>query len=455
MGFQVAVAKAGQEDGEMQALENLLRYLDGKNVKFSTVPVALLALEAAHSYHLLGFQRHAANFLLANLQQTSVLKVLGSAFPHSSLFNKKVLTGSNGHKSLNANQKGAVCHQGRDLRIPFELDALGLEAEENEANAEQELFDQIAQRCLHLIDEHTEAVFQTEEWETIPLTLMTLILRRDTLKVSSELHVLAALDRWARMQCFLTSTPPSPSHKRRLLGPARLQARLLTLSPNKLRRAQAATGLLGPGELEACVKAALQPRCSCALPGELRGKRELLSRAREGHVVRSKDGHRHPRDGHPPQSREGQSQSRDMPLHYKESHVRSRARVPTDRLLAAGDEEEPDYASIESVDGSLQEVGVGEYRWRRGGQVGVWQRLEDPPRLREKRCSCAIVRHSYKQATVGGLSSMGGHHSSRRPSVSNGRARRLRGGAHQARRRAGTDPASLACLFYCLACVFD
>jgi len=197
MGFQVAVAKAGQKDGEMQALENLLRYLDGKSVKFSSVPVALLALEAAHSYHLLGFERHAANFLLANLQPTSVLKVLGSAFPHSSLFNKKVLTGSNGHKSLNANQKGALCHQGRDLRLPFELDALGLEAEENEANAEQELFDQIAQRCLHLIDEHTEAVFQTEEWETIPLTLMTLILRRDTLKVSSELHVLAALDRYS------------------------------------------------------------------------------------------------------------------------------------------------------------------------------------------------------------------------------------------------------------------
>ena len=79
-------------------------------------------------------------------------------------------------------------------------------------------------------------------------------------------------------------------------------------------------------------------------------------------MVRSKDGHRHPRDGPPPQSREGQSQRREVPLHYKESQVRSRARVPTDRLLAGGDEEEPDYASIESVDGSLQEVGVGEYR---------------------------------------------------------------------------------------------
>ena len=79
-------------------------------------------------------------------------------------------------------------------------------------------------------------------------------------------------------------------------------------------------------------------------------------------MVRFKDGHRQPRDGHPPQSREGQSQSREVPLHYKESQVRSRARVPTDRLLAGGDEEEPDYASIESVDGSLQEVGVGEYR---------------------------------------------------------------------------------------------
>ena len=38
--------------------------------------------------------------------------------------------------------------------------SLTFKVEENEANAEQELFDQIAQRCLHLIDEHTEAVLQ-------------------------------------------------------------------------------------------------------------------------------------------------------------------------------------------------------------------------------------------------------------------------------------------------------
>ena len=35
---------------------------------------------AISSYHLLGFERHAANFLLANLQPTSVLKVAYS-FP--------------------------------------------------------------------------------------------------------------------------------------------------------------------------------------------------------------------------------------------------------------------------------------------------------------------------------------------------------------------------------------
>ena len=40
------------------------------------------------------------------------------------------------------------------------LTSLTFKVEENEANAEQELFDQIAQRCLHLIDQHTEAVLQ-------------------------------------------------------------------------------------------------------------------------------------------------------------------------------------------------------------------------------------------------------------------------------------------------------
>jgi len=417
MGFQVAVAKAGQDDGEMQALENLLRFLDGKNVKFSTVSVAVLALQAAQSYHLLAFERHAANFLLANLHPNSVLKVLESAFPHSSLCNKKVLTGPS-----NKSNKEIICKGRRgSSQTPsapgFELGFLGLEAEENEANAELELFDQIAQRCLQLIDQHTEAVLQSEGWETTPLSVVSLILGRDSLKITNELPVMAALDRWARMQCFLSSTSPSPTQKRRLLGPARLQARLLTLTPTALRRVQAVTGLLGPGELEACVKALLQPRCSCALPGELGGKREQLSRAREGHLAPTS----------PP--------------------ILAATGTPTSR-----EGQEPDYASIASVDGRLEEVAVGEYRWRRG-QVGAWHRLEEAPRLREKRCTCSVVRHSYKQATAGGVSAVGGHPSNRRPSASNGRARRLRGGHLQARRRA--DPTSLACLFYCLACVFD
>jgi len=434
MGFQVAVAKAGRDDGEMQALENLLRFLDGKNVKFSTVSVALLALQAAQSYHLLGFERHAANFLLANLHPSSVLKVLESAFPHSSLCNnKEALMGSTNKKSSKEiGCKGRRSPPQTPSAPGFDLDFLGLEAEENEANAELELFDQIAQRCLHLIDQHTEAVLQSEGWETTPLSLVSLILGRDSLKITNELPVLVALDRWARMQCFLTSTSPSPTQKRRLLGPARLKARLLTLTPTALRRVQAVTGLLGPGELEACVKALLQPRCSCALPGELRGKREQLSRAREGHSAPTS----------PP---------------IIPAPIRSHTSAPTT------EGQEPDYASIASVDGRLEEVAVGEYRWRRGGQVGVWRRLEEErlvsakeeesPRLREKRCTCSVVRHSYKQATAGGVSTVGGHPGNRRPSASNGRARRLRGGNLQARRRA--DPASLACLFYCLACVFD
>ena len=49
------------------------------------------------------------------------------------------------------------------------------------------------------------------------------------------LNLLMPHKRWARMQCFLTSTSPSPTQKRRLLGPARLKARLLTLTPTALR----------------------------------------------------------------------------------------------------------------------------------------------------------------------------------------------------------------------------
>ena len=90
--------------------------------------------------------------------------------------------------------------------------SLTFKVEENEANAEQELFDQIAQRCLHLIDQHTEAVLQvcfkskfllnakhrqSDGWETTPLAVVSLILGRDSLKITNELPVVAALDRLA------------------------------------------------------------------------------------------------------------------------------------------------------------------------------------------------------------------------------------------------------------------
>ena len=79
-------------------------------------------------------------------------------------------------------------------------------------------------------------------------------------------------------------------------------------------------------------------RCSCALPGELRGKRELLSRAREGHLPAS------------------------APIPIR-APTRAPTSAPTRDPTPTSEGQEPDYASIVSVDDRLEEVGFGEYRW--------------------------------------------------------------------------------------------
>ena len=47
--FEMMASLSSNDDNKISQML-FPRYLDGKNVKFSTVPVALLALEAAHRF---------------------------------------------------------------------------------------------------------------------------------------------------------------------------------------------------------------------------------------------------------------------------------------------------------------------------------------------------------------------------------------------------------------------
>jgi len=429
MVFHLTITSTGgDQDDETRALEVLLRFLDGKSVRYPSVSVALCALEAARKYQLPAFQRHSTNFLLHNLTVTNVLEVLPTVFLYSSLNQNK------------KDGKGSFAPSLYDL----EREYLGVTGEsqtirENQMNDANEMFDAVTEKCLELIDREAEAVLRSDAWDMLPLPLVSLILTRDTLQPRSEASVVRALDRWAGLQCVLHGIVPSPSHKRRVLGEVRLEARLLTLRVPVLRLVQAHTGILGPGELEACVRAVLQPRCSCPLPGLLQSKRTRLATFRY-------------RYSRPTEEEE-----------EEEEEERERRQWRKEIWQEEEQEEEGDYASI---DGELEEIEGGEYRWKKpggpstpgpGGPGGVpggggergrrggWQRLEEePPMMRDSRCTCHLVRYSYKQATISGITGYpsGAHFETRIPRM-RGRDVRQGGGGR------------FGCLVYCLACVFD
>ena len=208
-------------------------------MRFPGVSVALLALAAGRRHRLPAFQRHAANYLLANLGPSNALTILQTLFNFSST--------SSSTKASAPSIRGVGVREEREER-------------DNAANSEQELVGVLVARCLEVVDGSAEAVLGSRAWEELPRELVATILSRDSLAAPSEASVVAALDRWAARQCLLSSRPPSPAARRKVAGSLRLLVRVLTLPPATLRRLQADTAFLHQGELEAIVRTHTQPR---------------------------------------------------------------------------------------------------------------------------------------------------------------------------------------------------
>lgn len=186
------------------------RFLDGKTVKFPSISVALLALEAAKKYQLQGFQLHATNFLLAGLRPGNVLQVIKLLLLYRLILLLdilvvllQVLQTAYLYSSLNPiKEKTRGKH--RDSFSPSAPSLEELEEQEsrdNEENSEHEMFDTLTTKCLVLTDLHTEEVLASSSWPSLPLPLVHLVLSRDSLSPVSEASVLRALDRWAREYC--------------------------------------------------------------------------------------------------------------------------------------------------------------------------------------------------------------------------------------------------------------
>lgn len=137
----------------------------------------------------------------------------------------------------------------RDLRylcarLPGAASAPPLPALENDAAARTLSHcamwcDSLAHNALLVIDDSADAALTHEKLEDLTYEDLALIVKRSTLRVSSELILAEALARWSTAACKRTKRELTPSNKRATLGELAYCPRYLLLAGEELDRALA------------------------------------------------------------------------------------------------------------------------------------------------------------------------------------------------------------------------
>jgi len=424
---------AKPKDAETKALEILLRFLSKRPIYFSSVEVALCSLDAGKKYKLSGFDVHAVTFIQRNLTADNSLRVLEKLSSYSSLCGCK---------------KERRCHVAPLPSAPaaeeFQKEYLEdkLTAEQNKINAKQEMFDKVIKKCLKIIDENADQILKSEKFEMIPLKLMHFLLKRDSLCVESELHVMRALDRWGRMQCFLQNKPPSPANKQDLLSGAQYLVRYLTMTPGEIKLGQAQCGLLRDKEVFSILKTVSHPNCTCPLNKRLQGIRKKLATPR---LRYTSDYHSIDELKRPEPSKEAwDCEAQEYRMNeFKEIDKKDYEHIG-DCVEEMVDEEEDTENIYQSIDDhEIEIVTQGNHLWR-----------HQTPKLKEKRCTCVRVKRSrtvHNEAELQKYRAFyqrGGRYSRERvwSSGSNGSGSNI---------IQTTEFNTLEKIFFCLACMFD
>ncbi|XP_075978807.1 BTB/POZ domain-containing protein axundead [Anticarsia gemmatalis] len=99
--------------------------------------------------------------------------------------------------------------------------------------------DSLAHNALLVLDDNADTALTDERLEELTYEDLALIVKRDTLRVSSELVLAEALSRWSTAACKRTKRELTPAHKRAALGALGYCPRYLLLSGEELDRALA------------------------------------------------------------------------------------------------------------------------------------------------------------------------------------------------------------------------
>lgn len=111
-----------------------------------------------------------------------------------------------------------------------------------------DMLNRLVIRCYAIVDYYAEKILSSEEFSNLPADLVGSILCRDTLNLSSELQVFAAITHWACQQCKKARKELTDANKRLQLGDLVFYTRYLTLTLDDFLKGPYASQILSAEE---------------------------------------------------------------------------------------------------------------------------------------------------------------------------------------------------------------
>lgn len=218
-------------------LPTLSRWLYRKECGFQSLDSALMTLHVAIQYLCPELADLCIEYITQQLRVCNVLRVMQEIHrycpaPHSTVPSAPPL------EVLEGRSKEVLSTMASDLRD------LRDETDIRDPTAScSDLFNE----CLEIVDQDASSVLASEGVEELDHNILEMILKRQTLRVQSEVEVVEAVARWSTAQCKRKSLPLTQQNRRQMLGSLLYYIRLLKLTPEQLN---VAAKLLDKDEFE-------------------------------------------------------------------------------------------------------------------------------------------------------------------------------------------------------------
>ncbi|XP_058458610.1 BTB/POZ domain-containing protein 2 [Malaya genurostris] len=213
-------------DVDKDNFEIFVRYLETKFVKFHSASHMLQILELASRFQCRQLEIHCVKELDLNLSVAHVLEVFRALWYYNSVSVSATITALQQKKKRRTKKNDKP-------ETPL---------------TPEEYFAALLNNCLQLIDMQTEEVFAQEAMLALRFEELEMIVKRDTLQMTSEMVLLDLLAKWSREECIRKNLEISAENRRRVLGALCYTPRYLTMTRKEFESAKDRIELLDPVE---------------------------------------------------------------------------------------------------------------------------------------------------------------------------------------------------------------